>query len=487
MATNFWNGYDGTGRQPREIQLEALNWIKENLSAKVLAMNLPTGAGKSLIAKTIANKFGAHVITPANALIDQYSEIYPDHNALKGKRHYTCASGLSCQEWTNVLQQKPCPNCPYQVAKQRALEEPTFFNPLSYHYLRAVPQWVSPRTLVIDEAHQLGSMLLMLCGVRLPFSRYKFPKASLSETVLVPYLLDLANKLKKLVHVYKNDTTRQKEIMSILTQLELTAHGLREDAQNYAIYTEKGFYYRKPEVFLNIRPIQPPKFVTQSFLDSRQIILMSGTLFEPDIRDLIGDRHYKFLDLPSPIPVESRRVYYRPAPFPMNYQTDPRDIVRLIETILDYHPGENAIIHVTYGMSSKLKSHFRRPVLTNTSENKDEIIARFKEKGGIFLAAGCAEGIDLPGDLCRVNIIPKLPFPDLSDKTVQQRKTLVDGDDWYKLTTFKTLIQQCGRSTRNESDFSKTYILDSNFSRIFRSIKGKLPKYFVESIVWGTR
>lgn len=829
MATRLFHGYDGTGRLPREIQKQALDWIEANLSKDILAMNLSTGAGKSFIAKTLADKLGAHVITPANALVDQYVETYPAHNALKGKSHYSCSSGLSCQDWSVTLKQKPCPNCPYVSAKARALEEPTFFNPMSLYYLTLHPEWKPPRTLIVDECfpgsqyvktdrgnltlrdihkriekgenlhaysfneetqnfeykkiiqswehpsekssvkvclgfknfictedhkvlshrgwvsagslspgdgiigdfnskpifglsadqlqlfygsylgdgsvdwrdaqnttarlkivhggeqldylkwkleifhisklrkgksgyghksiyngqtkcffdsrlgwadliknidarglaiwfmddgtlttkgdivihtnafseqevtdlhlmlkqrfnvdlsirktnrgyfyltgnrensskfldivepfipgcmakksrnpeiykewraldtvntqfhvvskiektvtpdlvydievegnhnflavfnkytksgvvahncHSLSSMLLMLCGLKLPFSRWRYPKHADSELVLVPFLEGLHKKLVQLVAIHSKagNSSELKEAAALAEQTKLALEGVREDAQNYAIYETEGTLYRKKEKFLHISPLRPPRFIVEQLLDSRRLILMSGTLFRPDIEDLVGDRHYEFLDLPSPIPVENRRIYYKPAPFPMNFKTDPRDIVRVIETIIDHNPGVNTLVHVTYSMSEKLRRYFRKPVLYNTAANKDKVIADFKRNGGIFLAAGCSEGLDLPDDLCRLNIIPKLPFPDLSDKTVQKRKALADGDDWYNLTTFKTLIQQCGRSTRNEKDFSKTYILDPNFSRLYKSVSSKLPKYFTEAVVWG--
>jgi Rad3-related DNA helicase len=95
-----------------------------------------------------------------------------------------------------------------------------------------------------------------------------------------------------------------------------------------------------------------------------------------------------------------------------------------------------------------------------------------------------AEGIDLKGDLCRVNIIPKLNWPDLNDEVVKKRRSLADGQEWYAMQTLKTLMQQVGRSTRSQEDYSATYILDPMFSRMVNQYKHKLPKSFTESIVW---
>ena len=198
-------------------------------------------------------------------------------------------------------------------------------------------------------------------------------------------------------------------------------------------------------------PITPPRFLCDALLSADKIVLMSGTLFDTDIKTLLGDRPYESIDLPSPIPVENRPVFYRPVPFKMNYQTEPGMIVDAIENVLKSYPGKNAIIHVPYNMSKRLQPHFKRKVLTNTSQTKDETLKKFKKYGGVWLASGCAEGLDLKGDLARVNIIPKLAFPDLNDPVVKKRKALEDGEQWYGLETLKTLVQQVGRTTRSVS------------------------------------
>lgn len=485
MKTIFPN-YDGTGRQPRAGQLTALDWVQEHLDSKILVMNLPVASGKSFLAKTIADRLSGHVITPSNILVDQYTSIYNWHNALKGKKHYVCHTGLSCQDWQDVCEQPACPDCPYTVAKERALKEPTFFNPMSLYYLTQHRLWTSPRTLIVDEAHSLISMLTMLASVKLPKSDYKYPYNATSEIVLAPYLTTLILKLREVAKMYADNLKQFRQVTDLIERLVLIQTGLHENPQNFAIYETRGRFRHKMDSFLHIVPLQPPRFLTKRLLSARRLILMSGTMFRPDINDLIGDQYYDYLELPSPIPADQRPVIYKPTSFKMNYETPAVDIARAIETVIDHNPGQNTIIHVSYSLSNKIKDHFRKPILYNTQENKDQILDIFKKKGGIFLAAGCAEGIDLPDDLCRLNIIPKLPFPDLKDPAVIKRKALADGQDWYNLSTFKTLIQQYGRSTRHEKDESRTYILDPNFARLYNRVKDKLPTYFKEAIRWGS-
>jgi Rad3-related DNA helicase len=328
-------------------------------------------------------------------------------------------------------------------------------------------------------------MVLMMTGTRLHKRVYRYTPDCVNEIVLSAFLEKHIKGLKKLVSIYKNNTDRLKEVTEELERSVLTKRGLDEDPQNYAIWEEHKTVRGRRESYLHVRPVKPPRFLMDKLLGADKLVLMSGTAFPTDIADLIGDRPFKFLDLPSPIPKSNRPIFYRPVPFPLNFNTDPAKIAKAVEDILDKHPGENAIVHVSYGLSEKIRGHFTRPILFNTTSNKDETLEKFKTEGGVFLAAGCAEGIDLSGDLARVNIIVKLNFPDLKDPTVLKRKAMEDGEEWYSLTTLKTTIQMAGRTTRHETDKSSTYVLDPNFGRLVSRYSKALPKSFTESIVWS--
>jgi Rad3-related DNA helicase len=484
---NFLEKFDGTGREPREVQKVALEWLSKNWdSADAFAIQMAVGSGKSSVAKAIANATGGSIITPSNLLVKQYRDDFPKTNFLIGKSHYTCvSSGLSCEDWTSVLEQPACKDCNYVKCKKRALTgEQTFYNPLSLYYAGLSTEWRRASVLVVDEAQQLPSMISMLAGTKLRQSMYKFNDSTLNELYLVPFLADQIRNLEKLALYYDRDKKRLKEITEELERLKLVKIGVEHDASNYAIWIESGLYRGKPDRFLHIKPLRPPRRVVQSLLDGKRIVLLSGTLMPSDIEDLVGDRRVLTLDLPSPIPADRRRVYYRPSEYKMNRDTSPADIVRSVEAVIAENPNQNTIIHVSYSMSKQLRNHFNIPIIFNDQENKAKVVDQFIREGGVFLAAGCSEGLDFRGDLCRINIIPKLMYPNLGDPVVSKRKSLEDGDAWFATETLKTTIQQTGRSTRSPDDFSKTYVLDPGFARLVRKYKDKLPQSFIESISW---
>jgi Rad3-related DNA helicase len=337
-------------------------------------------------------------------------------------------------------------------------------------------------------------MLLLLCGRTLSYKQYKFPDEAVNEIHLVAWLKDTTRKLSKNIALYishlntePHKKKRQKitDKINLMTEdleaLNLARGGLTEDPQNYSIWIEK----RKHDRFLNIRPIRPPRFVVNRLLSAHKIILMSGTIAKSDVQDLFGGDQYRYLDLPSPIPVAARPVLVRPTPFRMNYETPPTKIAAAIEKVIDMNPGRNTLVHVTYAMAQQLLPHFTKPVLVNTKESKADVLEEFKVNGGILIAAGMSDGIDLPGDLCRLNIIPKMLFANIKDPTVAKRRAMEDGQEWYSVKTLMKVVQQTGRSTRGESDYSKTYILDPMFVDLVRRYGNRLPKSFVESLIWS--
>lgn len=483
---NLMSKFDGTGRTPRRSQLESLLWMQDNYyKFKVLASNEPVGSGKSFIAKSIQNATGGIIVTPSNILIEQYTSLYKSTNFLKGKVHYACKSGLTCEDWTNGLEQTACEDCPYLTCTTLAKAgAPTIYNPMSL-YFSNIRQQQTFSSIVIDEAHQLPSMLLMLCQKQLRWSVYKWLDTCVSEVHLIPWLRTTIDRLQRLSAAYKkaNDLDKAVETHDESESLKIIHNSMASESNNFALWISDGFHHGKPERYLNIRAIRPPRYLTQGLLKTERLVLMSGTLFDHDIQDLVGTTPYAHRDAPSPIPKERRPVLYKPAKFKMNYQTDPKDIAGWINEQLTTHPNLNTMVHVTYSLSRKLEPFFPNAIF-NTPQNKEQMVERFKVEGGLFIAAGCAEGLDLKGDWCRLNLIPKLNFPDRSDEGLKKRVALEGGEEWYDLETLKVLIQQIGRSTRGETDWSISVIGDPNFSRLFNKRKSKLPEYFREALDW---
>ena len=137
--------------------------------------------------------------------------------------------------------------------------------------------------------------------------------------------------------------------------------------------------------------------------------------------------------------------------------------------------------------------HYNKPVYiieNGCCTDSDNMKTRYNDKMRVKSIQGhlkaaheaIEEGVDLKDAMSRFQIIAKIPFPSLADPVVKKRMTIRSG--WYDWVTLLSLIQSHGRSIRSSEDFARTYMLDSNFRRLYGKNKHYLPKYFRESVVW---
>ena len=94
-----------------------------------------------------------------------------------------------------------------------------------------------------------------------------------------------------------------------------------------------------------------------------------------------------------------------------------------------------------------------------------------------------SEGVDLPYDKCRFQIIYKVPFPYLGDKQINLRQKR--DKRWYAYKTVMTIMQAYGRGMRAEDDYCTTYVLDKDILMLFKSplYRSLIPDFFKEAIV----
>jgi Rad3-related DNA helicase len=373
------------------------------------------------------------------------------------------------------------------MAKARAVQgEHTLFNPLSYWFILPQPGFKPPNVLIIDEAHRLEGMLMDLGSAELSITRYGSP-LSPNLVDVCAWLKENAFKLEKEVALLlrANDVDRALHASTQALRVRTILQCIEAEPQCFHIYRETRELKRKKETYTVIKPLSVPLRILRQFFNCQKLVLMSATLPRPDVESLSLGRAIAYLDMPNPIPAVQRPILYRPAAVAMNFKTETKDMVEWIRGHLQ--PGVNTIVHVTYAWASKLKMYFPE-ALTHTPETKNKVLDKFKRsRGALWLAAGCAEGVDLPGDECRLNLIPMLYRQNISDPWVKKRMTIEGGNFWYNLEVLKATIQQTGRSTRGLTDKSTAIIGDPRFPRLIQELKEHVPVSFLDAIDWRTR
>lgn len=466
------------GKTPRQVQLDFFKQlIPEWDKYRVHVISAPVATGKSLLARAIQMQTGAAILTSENTLVDQYSETFSDLNALKGKARYACQFGDTCAT-TMAQMGECCQKCPYIDARRRAsFGDETVFNPMSY--LMNVRNGVVDPTevLIVDEAHKLGSFLRSLGTVELSEKDATFKPTDIEDMQKVAgYAATAIARLRRLIEMKKTNTPDDKSVredVEMLDKLRNIHYAVTQHPRDHFCHVKESFVRGKPVKSLVVEALRAPKMYVDILLQSQKIILMSGTMFPHHIHDLIGHLPYSYIELEAPIPHANRTIRVTPAAPLLNKDTPPGVYAHKIKEIIAKHPNEKGIIHATYGLAAKLKELLPNNVMGHGKEDKAWAVTAFKEAppGMYLLGSGLAEGIDLSGDLARVNIVTKLQFPNLGDPFVIRRKNMADGELWYLSTTLEHLIQAAGRTTRGVEDFSITYLLDPAIARVVTRIQ----------------
>jgi Rad3-related DNA helicase len=223
---------------------------------------------------------------------------------------------------------------------------------------------------------------------------------------------------------------------------------------------------------------------------------MSATILDPSqINRNIGltmhHRTFEYHRLPSLFPKENRPVIYEPSAN-MTFKTMTEELPKLataVDRILKAHPDEKVLCHsVSYRIRDYLMDHLaQKPrLMSHDAKDRVECLERFKKDSGprVLISPSMDRGVDLPEEECRVVIIAKLPYPNLGDPQIKKRVySSKDGDRWYAHKTASSIIQMAGRGVRSAEDTATTYILDSQFERVYDHNIDLFPEWFSEALI----
>lgn len=452
---------DGSGRDPRPTQVESFIDMNNGLlKTQVYAANLAPGSGKSFLARAMQRQSrSCDIITSDNSLIRQYTDTYPVLNAVMGKDRYNSAEE-------------------YHLAHKAAKSgTPSIYNPLSYHFARQ-RGLRTPDLIVIDEAHLLVDMLTYLAAQVIPVAKTNVPENAKTEGDLIKWCYARYDRLRKALDLSDAPGPLWAEFERI-ARLKDT---LEEGSQNQVFEISKAMVPingKRPQKCLILTPVRVPHSLIKAVTDARKVIAVSGTMTKYDAEQLAAGRSFTYDQRPYLTPPENRPVYY--SPVDPDFRKDPQVLADKILEIYSANPVPT-LVHVTYEQQRVLVELLGnlRPLVNNT-RNKAEVKRKFMEYGGIWLAAGCAEGLDLPYETCQQMIIPTLMYPDRQDLFVQKRVGLPDGDHWYSLRTMQNTVQRLGRGVRAIDDKCVAHILDPTFGRLYNRIHKEFAPL---NIIW---
>jgi ATP-dependent DNA helicase DinG len=479
MSLNFLRNFPYTS--PRQIQTETLQLLQEKWNDyDVFVIQAPTAYGKSAVAKSIMNTCrSVSVITPTNLLVNQFLQEFPTTPTLHRMDSYRC------EEWdrpcsvTRGKLMKFCKGCKCSsdlaTAKYRR-------GPGIYNYYTYLSHKLYRDVLVVDEAHNLISTIKDRLALTLWRHDYRYPSSMWKPEQVQEWIRTLspAKQKSKKIQALKEAVTYKVPDYTWQRTTEW--------------FNGKGTLRGEPEERECIRllPVDiskaPPMF--WPFSEVRKVVLLSATIGPKDIEQLgLHTRRVCYLSCKSPIPAENRPIV------PLSLMSVNRSAIlggevatlaRYIDAITQDHPEEKGVIHVTYQLSNLLRDHLTDSrYLFHTRDDKADRYAEFRDaapsSGRVLVACGMYEGIDLPEDLGRWQIIAKVPWQSLASPAVKHLAEL--DPEWYGWECLKTTIQACGRVCRTPTDYGTTFIIDSSWYRLLNETKKYLPEWFTNAIV----
>jgi len=474
-------------------------------------------------------------------LQDQFLSDFPYSDVLKGRANYPTekmGDAVSAAECTGA-KCKWCHSkatCPYVIAKKQAMKSRVAVVNSAYllaesnsseQAMLAHRPWI-----VVDECDTLESVLMGQMTTRISaraideLGMERLVKGARIKTVR-GWLREMEEKVQGKVDGYvvmgvaENGTAEQVKELNRWRRMLGKVQGLKRDLEEVEEEEEGdgsggwGVWVRdyeknrrgEDEGHVVMKPVTVDRFAKSGLWDhASRWLLMSATIISADEQamslglDQAGIR-WELVTVPMTWDVGDREIRYKPV-VAMTYANGKDAWKKMeggVEEVLEKEGEVNTLVHtVSYPFTRWLAEELtgrhpasgkgtwrgRKVWWYTDARDRDTTIERFKEEGGVLLAPSADRGVDLPGDLCRCQIVTKIPYPSLGDKQVSARLRVPGGQVWYAAQVARTLVQMTGRGVRFEGDQCRTWILDQQFGRWWSGDGKKLlPKWWKEALV----
>lgn len=483
---------------------------------RFVVIEAPTGSGKSAIAVTLAREAGsAYLLTAQKLLQEQYLRDFPDLALMKGRANYRClvapthAAAAPCITGRKFPE---CDDCPYFRAKDEAMAADNALLNYAYYLTELNYQGgFGPRELLIlDEAHNAEAALMSFTYVTL--SDVQLRRVGVAETIPTAFddgeFFDFAEDIVPLLKKRRREFEAQLKgaklpegialellahkqwLDNLLARLDLLAYSRDEENVEWVVERTSGSEGQS----ITFKPVKVSAFAQElMFRFGERVLMLSATILDPPtyLRSLgIEPEEAEVIAVASDFPPENRPIFPKNTARMTRHYME-RDLPKLVHEItelMEAHPSDKGLIHThTYRIAAyiakNLPKRYQSRIVTHYgADGRDMALEQHLRSRGptVLLTPSMTEGIDLPGDLSRWQVICKLPYPYLGDPQIARRKAL--DPSWYDWRTCLTVVQAYGRSVRSSDDFAVTYVLDADFGTFVKRQRGRLPAWFLEAV-----
>ena len=506
----------------RPHQVRAISQVQAhyNDGKKYVFLDAPTGSGKTVIAEYVRqlNQWQAVYTCMTKSLQNQFTTEFDYAALLKGRNNYPSEKlpHVCADECQNQIKPGFCSyctsslTCPYQVAKDTAKDSELAVLNLDYLLLscRVPDSGFGGRALcIIDEADELENKLMDfvtisishrqqgILGIKPPNIKTYEARGSFRDWK------EWAYETAERVTEYRAGLDKREQIKSYMyyTHLRKKLYTLYDSITTDPPTSNWIYVYdsKASKSAITFKPIHVQDTAAETLLDyQRRFLFMSATIVPEIEAEKLGIERgeYGIVTVPSTFPASNRPIYPIPVgsmAFKKRRETVPK-VLQTIQTILDKHPAERVIVHTHTAHLAKqiaggLRAQSKRPIYTyEGAGERDQALANYKSVSeSVLVAMSMARGIDLPDDLCRVQVIALLPRLPINDQQISYRMHRTKGGNlWYNYFTIRSLVQATGRGVRSKDDHAVTYVLDSQFLDFHRSYERFFPTWWNEAVIW---
>lgn len=473
-----------------------------------MLLEAPTGSGKTLVGTALHKLMGLDgtvYCCTTKQLQDQYmADFHSFAVDVKGRNNYPCLlPGVENASQCLDRKENPCEHkeeCPYRLRVEEARKaEMAVLNVwalmFQIHFAKRFTNHTNRedephrKLLILDEADTLEDCLVSFASRELTpkyvKDHYLAPQPDFKETDINYWTEWLEGALSKLEGYIER------------APKEETKNELRVVQQNLRFLHDNLCDTWVVEVDENVAKV---KFVPTDisslahqyiFQHFERVLLMSASFCGDSIYTRvmgISKDDYDYHKVPSYFPVHKRPIYYIPvANCTQRYEQQGSyyEVCEAVDKILEVFGKEQAIIHtVSNKRAEQLRDISKFPIEMYNSQDGKWSMEAFRDGEVRVLASPSLErGYDFPDDVCRVNIITKVPYPYWGSESIRVRAK--KNNKWYAWQAVQKLVQMTGRSTRRDTDYSISFILDSEFNTGLIKDKGAgplFPKWWTESI-----
>ena len=448
-------------------------YASEALDLSDVALQLPTGSGKTLVGLLIAEwrrrRNGERIVylCPTRQLVNQVVE--------QAEEKY----GLTVLGFTGSSRNYP-PNdkAAYMAGNRLAITTYTsLFN--------TNPFFADPDVVIVDDAHAAEGYISEFWSLRIERNNQEHENLHTAVRGVLRPIIDprdfdrLSGKLESISDnswVEKIPTPSfaeiERDIVEILdsyspnTSLRYPWSLIRENLHGCHMYISSH------EIL--IRPLIPPTWTHTPFNGAKQRIYMSATLGAGgDLERLMGRRMIR--RLPTPEGWNSQGVGRRFFMFPgMSLDTEStialrRKLIECTDRSLVLVPSERMRDTIIEDIKATLDFKIFRAEDIEDSKKHYTSTPR-----AVAVVANRYDGIDFPGDECRLLFVQGLPkATNLQERFLMSRMT---ANVLFNERIQTRILQAIGRCTRSLVDYSAIVVSDENLTGYL--VDGRKRKFF---------